>query len=203
MNYKPKSNIVVVQVDRKNDKVKFDSGVELYIDTTYQEGRHVERSGKVVAVSEDIQYPKNIEWDTDIEVQEEDWVVFDHLIGIQCDKIDNLYLLPYSALIALKNSSGIKPLNGYLLSKKLSYELKTNIEVPHIPTYNDRFEIIYAGKPNRSYIQKNWYDDPHIKQGMKVITRFANYPVAEYDQHLHVLDDEYHYFQRKEVILYE
>jgi hypothetical protein len=89
-------------------------------------------------------------------------------------------------------------LNGYLLGQK--------VKIPDNPLwfkdqyYDDIYEIKYDGKPNLSYKDEQYVDDPLIKTGMIVMTRASSYPKLEQNMYAEFSKEDYYLFQRKDVV---
>jgi len=121
-------------------------------------------------------------------------VYLDYLILKDADKYKGQFIVPYNSLILEVVKDGVKMLNGYMLSKKLSFEGTLEAK-----DYDDRYEILKAGERNLDYLDKS-IDDESIVKGTKVLTRYSNYPVLEPERQLRLDGNAYYYFRRRDVL---
>jgi len=189
-HFKPISNSVLVRIDDRNDEITYGT-LTLKLDTSFEIGKHAANKGVVIKVPEKFVYSKipNIntsDWDTEIEVEPGDLVWFDYLSGIECNQIECkgelYYVLPYHTLYVSRRKEEVIPLNGYVLLEPIIKE----------EGYKDfKFDrerakdaiVAYSGSCNKKYRNKQYYDDPAIKAGEKVIYGKVSGLFLEQEEH--------------------
>jgi co-chaperonin GroES (HSP10) len=157
-------DLFVVELEKQlNDTMTTDSGLELYIDTKYNEFEHRVTEGPVVC--------SPMKFDTGVE--EGDTLYFHHLVvvneGQALTGCDNHYLVRYdpnhtinNQAIAHKNSDGeIKPLAGWALLKPVEQE--------ELKTKSDVIEVVELKKalPTKGEVAFTapWLEELGLKQG--------------------------------------
>jgi len=175
-NFKPISNSVLLRIDEMHDEITYGT-LTLKLDTSFEIGKHAANKGVVIKVPEKFTYSEKPslntgDWDTTIEVIPNDLVYFDYLTGLECSKIeceDKLYyILPYHTLYVARRKEEVIPLNGYVLlepiiNKEGYKDFKFDREEGKFAT------VAYAGSCNKKYRNKQYFDDPAIKDGERVI----------------------------------
>jgi len=167
----------------------------------YNKGTQAKRHATLVRLPHTIE--KKPEWMTDAYPKEnsEIWFNFQALedaTKVECQ--DKIYvIIKYNDLIMARNDSqGVMLLNGYLLAQKAQKPPnKLSITEEY---YEDIYVIKYEGKPNLSYKDGRYLDDPSITVGMTVMTRMSTYPRLENKMYWKFSEEEYVYFQRQQVI---
>jgi len=189
-NFKPISNSVLLRIDEMHDEITYGT-LTLKLDTSFEVGKHAANKGVVIKVPEKFVYSDKSslntgDWDTNIEVKEGDQVWFDYLTGIECNQIECkgklYYVLPYHTLYVTRRKEEVIPLNGYVLLEPIIKE----------EGYKDfKFErerakyamVAYSGSCNKRYHNKQYYDDPDIKAGEKVIYGKVSGLFLEQEEH--------------------
>lgn len=175
-NFKPINNSVLVRIDDRHDKITHGT-LTLHLDTSFEVGKHAANKGVVIKVPDKFVYsekplPNTGEWDTEIEVEENDLVYFDYLTGIECSKIECkgelYYVLPYHVLYVARRGEAVIPLNGYVLCSPIIKE--EGYKDFKFERENPKYAIVeYAGSCNKRYRQKRYYDDPEVRVGCKIV----------------------------------
>lgn len=217
---KPQSNHVLIKVDRKQDEIKFTSGVKLYLDTSFETEKHAPATGHIVAVPDKLLYSRNnansIEWDTDMEAHVGDYAIVYFMAAtnafrkniaksLEDENGDHYMFVKYENIYLVKRGDTILPLNGYCIAEPvMDHELKVlhdrynkmGFEIPL--NMRRKFstkvvKIVYTGNANRQYRRKHLSDDGiEINPGDFVsIQLYADIPI-EYDIHK-TLDPEKNY----------
>lgn len=194
-------------MDPSNDFVKMKSGMELYVDTSYEPEKHVVRVGTVIKAPKYI-IDSNSPWKTTIEIKEGDRVVMYFLAVQNCmskerkhywvEGIRKVFIsIKYQNIYAVIGDGFIKPVNGYLLVEPVEdpdwirmqklMALK-NMELADLRTnsnVNVTYGIIkYMGEPNLGY-NEDYKSDEHYNLAIGdtvVMKRIRDIP-AEYEYH--------------------
>lgn len=199
-------NNVIVKLDPENEFIQLESGIKLYVDTSFEPEKHVVRIGTVEKVPDKL-YQKDAPWKTNIEIKEGDRVVMYFLAIQNClspeqkkyiRKGNDVWIfIKYHNIYAVIEEGNIRPVNGYVLvepvedpewirEKKLA--AMKNLEIPDLReasntnvTYG---KIVYMGKPNESYHDHYKSDMHHDEQvgDTVMMKRIRDIPV-EYEYH--------------------
>lgn len=167
----------------------------------YNKGSQAKRYGILSRMP--ITMQKDASWVTDYYPEEGSEVWFNFQAVEDATKIEcegKIYLIiAYTELVLARNASGeLMVLNGYLLAQKAQKpHNKLHITEEY---YDDIYVIKYEGKPNISYKDKRYIDDPSITVGMTVMTRISSYPRLENKMYWKFSESEYLVFQRKDVV---
>jgi co-chaperonin GroES (HSP10) len=149
-------NKVLVTPLQDNSIIKL-SGVDVFLDTTFQKEKHAITCGRVVSIP--TQIDDNLK--TDIEVQVGDVVFFHYLSVINSLKDDRyfidgesvIYPVLYESLYCLMRNDSVIPLNGYILVAPISKHKEEKIGNIFLPESMLKEEVIskgivrYIGKP--------------------------------------------------------
>lgn len=107
-------NNVLIKLHQDNDRIKFDSGVELMIDITYNPEKHTQTTGIVTKLPSRLVYNPTISgtlpWDTNMELEIGDEVVCYYLAtvnavqqGSYCEVHGEIYIyVPYDQIFVAK-----------------------------------------------------------------------------------------------------
>jgi hypothetical protein len=202
-----KNNVLIRMVD-DNEKIVGKSGLEFWVDTSYQKGDYSHKHGVLAKLPTKITYcDKGVPWRNNSRpsVGDEVWYKYnlDDTKDIYQSGDDFYCLVPYRDLVLSHNrkcpESSILMLNGYMLAQKMKMPKENELDITD-RDYPDRYIIVYAGEHNREYVNELWIDDNEIDEGCEVMTRFDRYPELEYDLQLRFDGNKYYYFQRKEVV---
>jgi len=204
-NFKPISNSVLVRIDDRHDEITYGT-LTLKLDTSFEVGKHAANKGVVIKVPEKFVYsnkplPNTGDWDTEIEVEEGDLVYFDYLTGIECNQIECkgklYYVLPYHTLYVVRRKEEVIPLNGYVLLEPIIKE--EGYKDFKFDRERAKYAIVaYSGSCNKKYRNKQYYDDPAIKAGEKVIYGKVSGLFLEQEEHSSFNGDKrYRIIQRR------
>lgn len=199
--------------------------------TSTGRGRHLERSGKVIKVCDQLRTHQNFingrdpkrrkvydpqtkkyfyktgksskrtwNWETQIEIEEEQWVWFASSSFDNAEKFSidgrNFMILDYHQLYMSEE----RLLNGYLLCEKVEKEPESKILHTPVKKQHTNIYKIYQKASPVKYL--DYYEDipGYVQPGDFIITRFHMYPLLEESGHYFFSDKELHIFQSKEVI---
>lgn len=171
------NNRVIVELSSvMHDKVKTKTGIELFVDNSYQIGQHAVRSGKIAKVPKKLVFwdeddINGLYWKTTMEVKVGDEVWFYGMSAHSGEKIkcnDKLYvIMNYADLYVAKRNGVVVCLNGNVLLKPLfKTEKALSFEKQYIDP--DFAEIAYIGSCNTEYEAEYRADDENLKSGMRV-----------------------------------
>ena len=203
-------NHVVVLLDPENKFIKTKSGIELYVDTSYEPEKHVVRVGTVIEAPRRLIYhhqKPSYPWKTNAELKAGDRVVMYFMAIQNClapeqkkytREGDKIYIfIKYHNIYAIIEENNIRPINGYVLvepvedpewTRKVEKAKKFNLELPDMrkPSKTDVTygKIAYIGAPNEAYADDYKSDEFHNeKAGDTIIMkRIRDIPV-EYEYH--------------------
>ena len=204
-NFKPISNSVLVRIDDRHDEITYGT-LTLKLDTSFEVGKHAANKGVVIKVPEKFVYsnkplPNTGDWDTEIEVEEGDLVYFDYLAGIECNQIECkgklYYVLPYHTLYVVRRKEEVIPLNGYVLLEPIIKE--EGYKDFKFDRERAKYAIVaYSGSCNKKYRNKQYYDDPDIKAGEKIVYGKVSGLFLEQEEHSSFNGDKrYRIIQRR------
>jgi hypothetical protein len=203
-------NLVKVKLDPENNKLLLKSGVEVYIDNTFEPEKHLVLLGTVESLPQQLSYSdkgKKMPWLTDMELQVGDKVVMYYLGVFNCiskerkhyiKEGENTWIfIKYELIYALSRDGEIIPVNGYLLAepredpeweRKVMEAEEHNFVMPDLrepsKTHVAYGEIAYVGKPNKMYVNKNFSDDHvEVSPGDKIIMKRVRDIPVEYEYH--------------------
>jgi hypothetical protein len=203
-------NNVIIKLDPENKVIKTKSGLELFVDTSFEPEKHVVRIGTVEAMPDELIYhhgKTGYPWKTKIELQVGDRVVMYFLAIQNCLRPERKsywkegaairIAIKYHNIYAIIRDQNIIPINGYLfveplddpawLDKKERFE-KINLNLPDLrkPSNVDVSygKIRYMGSPNEEYADFYKSDLNHDEEvgDAIVMKRIRDIPV-EYEYH--------------------
>lgn len=197
------TNHVLVKIDDPNEYRKTKGGIYIWVDPTECGDRvkadNADRHGIVQKVCKRLFFDpedpgtKSLEFDVDIEVKEGDRVWFNYLDGLNCVEFHcegvTYKLLKYDSLVLVKNESGIKTLNGYVLVEPIYEKEKTFLYMDKKKDVT-KGKVAYIGTPNKRYRTPGISDDPRVKVGHTVVIR-QKYEVNLEDKLHRFLDGDY------------
>lgn len=177
---KPGINQLLVKLPKLNDKISISNGKPLFIDISYEPGKHVNVYGEVIALPTKLYFNPNDHLHTlDFEpvetIQVGDIVYFDYFQAVQSmgDLIDpenatepkhveyngEVYIfLTYSAVYFSKRNDKIVPANGYTICEQLADEdtpVSDTIIIPDSVKKNKSAKyakVLYPGQANKRYL---------------------------------------------------
>lgn len=196
------------------DKAKDDELDSRYEDTVTNDAMHYAVKGKVFALPKKLLFPRKeikslrksfgnnhadmnrlgevtrkcLEWDTDIEVEIGDEVLFDYLAHISCyeegrwieTELGDMFLVRYDELhLSIKPDGTKKPLNGWMVITREEKPKETESGIALFHAKEDDISkkafarVIHQGTPIRGYKHDlDRADDPHdFKEGDRVLYR--------------------------------
>lgn len=171
------NNRVIIELSSvMHDKVKTKTGIELFVDNSYQIGQHAVRSGKIAKLPKKLTFwdeddINGLYWKTTMEAEVGDEVWFYGMAAHSGEKIkcnDKLYvIMSYADLYVAKRNGTVVCLNGNVLLKPLfKTEKALSFEKQYIDP--DFAEIAYIGSCNTAYEAEYRADDKNLKAGMRV-----------------------------------
>lgn len=215
LNAKPLPGKVLIEVFDKNSTLSYGS-LNLHVKvgeaigasdrTATGDGEHMERSGKVVAVCDYVKPTEKYNYDTKVEVGAGDEVWFSSSAFAVSEREGRLFkvderrfiIMDYHRLYMRERDGESQMLNGYMLLEAVEKVNDSIIELPSPEYYEDVYRLVKRAEPIE-YVDK-YYDDPAIKEGDLVYTRFKNYPKLEEMGHRHYSDKTYYIVQPKEIV---
>lgn len=131
---------VAVKKIRDDDKIKTASGVELWVDTSYQEEYHAHTTGEVVILPQSLPFvslskaqtfgqsymqyaaQKGMPWQTEVELKVGDKVNFHYLALSNAEKQgfgfdykgEKIFLIRYDQIYAYERDNEVCPINGFV-----------------------------------------------------------------------------------------
>ena len=205
------NNFVLIKLDPDNDKIKLTSGMEIYIDNTFDVEKNAVVTGEVAGLPSRLEYTgianKGMPWLTDMELTYGDHIIMYYLSVVNALKPENRNLIiegndryvaiKYQYLYAKYGQGFVIPLNGYCLvepaddpywtetKKRLNAVGLQAVKNEQKSKYNTVFgKIRYLGKPNREYVDEGATDegcDVNIGDTV-VMRRISDIPLC-YDLH--------------------
>jgi len=174
--------------------------------TATGDGEHMERSGKVAAKCNRVEPTQKYNYYTDIDLEIGDEVWFPSSayakatrnLGVFTYKERQFIIIDYHLLYMKQNDHGSEMINGYMLCKSVEKCVSNLVVAPKDVYYEDVFLLAKRGKPIE-YINR-YYDDPSIKEGDYILTRFKHYPKLEEMGHKYYSDETYYVIQPKEIV---
>lgn len=196
----------MIKLDSANDHIRFKDGTDIWIDNSFEPEKHAIVTGEVTGLPTRLNWSR-MEWETDMELQLQDRVVFYYLSVLNCfrkemfkaytEGIDQYIFIEYQNIFACIRNNNIIPVNGYCLIEPMNdpYWEKTKKRYTRLGLepvrLNDKTltdvvygRVRYCGTPNRSY--RNPVSSDHgvdIAAGdLVVMKKISDIPV-EYDLH--------------------
>lgn len=218
-------NYVVVKLDPENDRIKLKSGTEIFIDTSYDPGKHVVRTGEVVGLPLSLRGGGDMPWDTDMELREGDRVVMYYLAVQNCLSKEQkkyyrkdgqtLIFIKYHNIYAAIRNGKIIPINGFVLAEPMEdpewervvADAKSKgIDLPDLrpPRFKEVTfgKIAYVGTPVKKYFGPHQSDDGvNIRPGDRVVMRRIRDIPVEYEYHAKLDGGKKYYRVRRPDIL--
>lgn len=213
------SNKVLIEYFNTNEELKL-KGLNLKIipknygssdSLSTGKGRHLERTGKVIKTCNRLTnyvhttYKGNLKrkywnWNTDIEINEGDYVWFSSSNFDNAHKFTydgrNFLVMDYHRLYMNENHL----LNGYMLCEKVEQPQKSKLIHSPKKTYYDYIYKVYMRAHPIEYTKEHLEIPNSIGSGDYIMVRFDIYPKLEEAGHKYFSDKELFIFQTKEVI---
>ncbi|MBE3086025.1 MAG: hypothetical protein IMZ64_07395 [Bacteroidetes bacterium] len=200
-------NNVMVKLDAKNDYIETKSGLKLLLDTSFEPEKHVVRVGTVEALPKELQFKKEIPWETELELKIGDKVVMYFMAIQNClsneqkkyvqEGQDVYIFIKYHNIYAIIREKEIIPINGYVLVEPIEdpewvrlneQAAKSGLMIPDMRTPSRTHitygKVIYLGKKIIRYADKNKSDNFYdIQEGDQVIMKKIRDIPVEYEYH--------------------
>lgn len=212
-------NNVLVKFDEPNDHIKVGE-VELQIDTSFNPMQHAITSGTVIGLPSRLifnpdQPDKTMLYDTDMELQVGDRIIFEYLAygeAVKNDPIDGGYCIRYDEVLVALRGDQVIPVNGIVLIEPIDIteteEVKEMSKFLEIPDYvkkqksESRGVVRYIGTPLRGYAMdtsRTIYEADDLHVGDKVYFN-PNYAVhLQYEMH-RIFDKVLYRMRRKDIL---
>jgi hypothetical protein len=169
------------------DEIRLKSGEKLYLDVRFEEYLNAKTAGEVIAVPDKLHYDtdatsyNSIDWDTDMELQVGDVVIYNYLavknslhMGHFIDK--DIICIPYDKIYVAIRNQNVIPINGVILVEPEEEFIGTFLHVPDNAVTNSKQvgKVVYAGTPVRGYRKEYIYSghtspDKAVNVGDRII----------------------------------
>lgn len=221
-------NHVLVKLDQENNSVRLKSGLELFVDTTYEVEKHITVTGEVMALPTKLHYSGQpnigMPWETEMELKIGDRVFMYYLSVANAFRKETFnaiveedaryVFIKYQYIFAAIRDGKLFPINGYLLvepsedpdwlvlKEKLGKAGLQPVKLKNFTNTDVNYGIVrYIGNPVLEYVDK--YSDKGVNVGVGdiVVTRRITDIPLEYD--LHAKADggkKYWRIQRKNIL---
>jgi hypothetical protein len=215
LNSKPLPGKVLIETFGRNSTLTYGS-LNLHVKvgeaigasdmTATGDGEHMERSGIVIAACDRVEPTEKNNYETDIEVESGDEVWFSSSAFATSEREGRLFriddrtfiVMDYHRLYMKERNEVSQMLNGYMLLEPVEKKHDSIIHRPTTEYYSDVYRLAKRAEPIR-YVDK-YYDDPAVKEGDYVYTRFKHYPKLEELGHRYYSDKTYYIVQPKEIV---
>lgn len=198
MGNKTCGNWIRVKLDPENNFIETKSGFKLYLDTSYEEEKHIQRTGVVEAIPSKLIYNKDgsgMPWKTSLEIKEGDIVLMYYLAVQNClrkeykryIKEGNRFtiFIEYQNIYGVIRDGKVIPINGYCFiehhedpdwEEMIAKAEKSNLVLPDLRELSKKNvsygTVAYIGKPNEEYFDSYKSDKGYdLKVGDKVIMK--------------------------------
>jgi len=144
-------------------------------------------------------------YDVPVEIKEGDTVLFPYIHQIQDamteeERVDGDLLLRYDSLTARVGKSGIYPLNGQLLARKIFPEQGVVAELR--PFWDNVAEVVAEGCRVRDYVDYGCPDAKDRLLGRKVVVKQGMAVRIENAHHVFAASEMLWSFHRRDVLMY-
>lgn len=218
-NVKPINNLVIVKPNPDNTSLKVGKGFILYLATQYDPLRYATTTGVVVKVPDkldnfEISSNASLQYDTDLEVQVGDTVIFHYLTrdaNVRDGRIltindEEYFQIRYDRLFCAIRNDEIIMLNGTLIVEADREELESEFLITQHTNKKSqtRGVVRYAGSPLKGY--RDFPDDggdlDEVAVGDHIIFRSVDaLPLQNDTQQLIDRGKTYYRMQRRDVLL--
>lgn len=145
-----------------SDEIRLKSGDKLYLDIRFEEYLNAQTAGEVIAVPDSLYFnPKSdrsLEWDTDVEIQVGDTVIFNYLAVKNARHMKQIIdrdvvCISYDKIYTVIRNGEVICVNGFILVAPETEKIETTLEIPDtaIERSKQLGRVLYAGSPNRGY----------------------------------------------------
>ena len=207
---KTHGNHVLIKLDPENNSVRLKSGMELFVDTTYEVEKHITITGEVMALPSKLHYcgKPNIgmPWKINMELQIGDKVFMYYLSVANAFRKETFnaiveedaryVFIKYQYIFAAMRDGKLFPINGYILVEpsedpdllRHKEELKKVklewIRLKNFTNTDVNYGIVrYIGNPIVKYVDKYSDSGVQIEVGDMVVTRRITDIPLEYELH--------------------
>ena len=203
-------NTVLIKLDKENDVIKLKSGIELFLDTSYEPEKHITVTGEVYGLPKKLQYTGipnlGMPWKTEMELKPHDKVIVYYLAvanafrpesyKVVFEGSDRYVSIQYQQIFAKVKQGVVMPINGYCLvepmedpnwTREKARILKAGV-VPVMLKDKSMKDVVYGkvrycGIPNQEYVDKHSDEGVGVMPGdVVVMKRITDIPL-EYDMH--------------------
>jgi co-chaperonin GroES (HSP10) len=203
-------NNVMVRLDEKNDYIKTDSGLRLFLDTSYEPEKHIVRVGTIEHVPDNLMFSKKkteFPWKTEIEIKAGDKAVMYFMAIQNClareqkkyyEEDKHVYIfIKYHNIYAIIRDGEIIPINGFVLVEPIedpAWEAmvkkaaESKLIIPDFrklsKTHVTYGKIAYIATPNKEYVDDHKSDEHYdLKEGDKIVMKKIRDIPVEYELH--------------------
>lgn len=152
-------NEVVIKADRTDNDLFLSTGEKVFIDNRYEKGKHMVRTGTVVHTPQNLHFeyfdPLSLEYDTQMELQVGDKVIF-HQLAINYVKKEpyglgpDEYPIKYDSFFCAIRNGEIIPVNGNVIVEPLKNEIVSKLVDPKLSVNHGI--VKYLGTPIKNYL---------------------------------------------------
>jgi len=212
-------NSVLVKFDPPYNHIDV-AGVKMQIDTTYNPMEHAVTSGIVTGLPTKLIYnpddpAKTMLYDTDMELQVGDRIIFEYLAygeAMKNDPIDGSHVIRYDEVLVAIRGEEIIPVNGIVVVEPIDIteteEVKKMSSILEVPDYvkwqksETRGIVRHIGTPLRGYAMdtsKSIHEADDLKVGDKVLFIHHYAIPLQYDMH-RIIDKTLYRMRRKDIL---
>lgn len=216
-------NTVLVKFDEANDHIKVNDQ-KLYIDTSYNPMQHAVTTGTVIGLPERLIFDrtrpdKTMLYDTDMELQLGDKIIFEYLAygeAIKNSPLNGGYFIRYDEILVALRGDQVMPVNGIVLVEPIditeTQEVKEMTKLLVVPDYvktqksQTRGVVRHLGTPVRGYamdVTESIFEADDVKVNDKIYLN-PHYAVPlQYELH-QTLSKVLYRMRRKDILgIYE
>lgn len=155
------NNLVAIKTF-PSDEIRLNDGKKLYLDIRFEEYLNARTAGEVVAVPQKLKFdpslPTSLDWDTDMELQVGDVVVFNYLAVKSAIEMGNVFgdgvvAISYDKIYTAIRNGQVVCVNGFILVEPEQEHVASTLHLPDIAMHKSKQigTVVYAGTPNRGY----------------------------------------------------
>lgn len=196
---RPINSKILVRIDRNNDEILLEDGNKLFLETKFHKERNAPVTGEVIAVPEFLNCRKDMDWETEMELEvgmRVWWQYLDTIYALETvghsykDENGHTYLLiPYASVVCAKKGDNVLCVNGFMLCEPVTETFLKSVSIilpEHIrQDKSAKFAILrHQGKRNTWY-RVSVYHDHHesvLNGSVIVFSKHSDIPL-EYDIH--------------------
>lgn len=168
-----------------SDEIRLKDGSKLYLDIRFEEYLNAKTAGEVVAVPDKVTFNPSsavtLDWDTDMELQVGDVVIYNYLAVRNAIDMGNIFgdgvvAMSYDKIYTAIRGDQVVCVNGFILVEPEDEHLYSTLHLPDIAMHKSKQigRVLYAGTPNRGYrveklINGHTAPDTAVKVGDRVV----------------------------------